>query len=91
MHGIGKRKRNQETNICRNLGGISHNEFWKRKSYAPDGIVCNVKNLRAIAEGTNIDDLPCKVTGYKKQNQILQQKNYIVDSKTQLNKLEDII
>lgn len=73
------------------LGGISHEEFLREKSYAPRGIKCSTKNLRAIIQGTNIDNLPDRITGNEFQNSILQQDNYVIDSTCQLHKLERIL
>jgi len=72
------------------LGGISHEDFWKNKSFAPRKIKCSVNNLRAICNGVSIGNLPDKTDGTESQNQILQQDNYIINSENQLEDLNEI-
>lgn len=43
--------RNVESNI---LGGISHEEFWNIKAFAPRGIICTTGNLNYIYENKEI-------------------------------------
>lgn len=62
------------------LGIISHNDFWKKKRYAPAGIKCSIKNLEAICNDVSIENLPDKRTGREYSNQILQKDNYVLDS-----------
>jgi len=57
------------------LGGITHEEFWRKKHFAPKGIECNLRNLSLIAQGET--SLPQAQAGLKK-NQILQQDNYVL-------------
>lgn len=70
------------------LGGISHQDFWNKKSFAPKGIRCSVSNLSAIV---NKKELPDKVIGNETKNKILQRDNFIISSETQLKRLEDIL
>jgi len=73
------------------LGGITHEEFWKVKKIAPKGIRCSVKNLAAIANGCNIQDLPDKTHADLKKSQYLQQENYVISSDTNLHNIESLI
>lgn len=73
------------------LGGISHADFWNRKSYAPRGIRCSVPNLRAITSGVEINRLPDPVRSYDRANNILQRNNYVINSETQLSRIENIL
>jgi len=76
------------------LGGISHENFWINKTFAPKGIKCSVPNLRAITNNTLIENLPQKLRGNEKRNEILQQDNYVISgesSKRQFCKLEEIL
>lgn len=73
------------------LGGISHDEFWKKKVFAPKGIKCTVKNLEALTNGVTINELPDKICGNENQNNILQQDNYIINSSNGLYDLKELI
>lgn len=70
------------------LGGISHDEFWRRKKLANKEIKCIKDNLRAIANGKTLVD---NERGTMPKNRFLQQDNYIISGETQLRKLEDIL
>lgn len=73
------------------LGGISHDEFWNKKVFAPKGIKCTVKNLEALTNGITINELPDKICGNESQNNILQQDNYIINSSNGLYDLKELI
>lgn len=82
------RKEVQRTIYAEVLGGISHEDFWNQKTIAPRGIRCSVKNLAAVVSGK---ELPDRIYGYEKKNEILQRENYVISSDTQLKRLEDIL
>ena len=52
------------------LGGISHDEFLRIRSYAPRGIRCSVQNLNAITRGVDINNLPDQVRPNDRPNNI---------------------
>lgn len=57
------------------LGGITHEEFWRKKHFAPKGIECNLRNLSLIANGGAVP--PPAPAGLRK-NQVLQQDNFLL-------------
>lgn len=71
------------------LGGISHEDFWRLKHFAPRGIRCDFTNLQYICNGNGYQFLPHRVMPYDTQNNIMQTDNYIV-SKDQLTSLHTI-
>ena len=71
------------------LGGITHDDFWKRKHLAEKGIRCTYHNLKAICDGCKTE-LPDRVIGSEKKTEILQQGNYIM-YKSELGNVESII
>lgn len=60
------------------LGGISHNNFWQYKAFAPEGIRCDKVNLNAITHGCDPNNPPNNVRSYDKKNNILQKDNYVI-------------
>ena len=58
------------------LGGVMHDEFWRKKHYIPRGIKCTYHNLRAACNEKS--DFPDKITGKEKKTEILQQDNYVL-------------
>ena len=64
------------------LGGITHENFWTRKHYAPKGIKCNVENLKRVCHGES-PEIGDPLTDSK--TQILQQNNYIISKDELLN------
>lgn len=68
------------------LGGITHEEFWRKKHFAPKGIQCNIQTLSAIASGAT--NLPLAPQGLNKTN-VLQQDNYLL-SCSELTPLEQL-
>lgn len=69
------------------LGGISHQEFWRIKHYAPAGMKCDLNNLTRICQGLE----PEKGNEGGKLTETLQQNNYVIDSRNELTRLENIL
>lgn len=68
------------------LGGISHDVFWENKHFAPRHMKCDYKNLSAVCRGEQYEML---YDGPK--TKWLQKDNYVLDSRTELVAVEDII
>ncbi|MCR5487503.1 MAG: hypothetical protein K6F35_08210 [Lachnospiraceae bacterium] len=68
------------------LGGISHQEFWQRKHFAPKNMKCDFKNLSAACRNGRIE---MQYEGRK--TEFLQTDNYILDSNTELHPVREII
>lgn len=60
------------------LGGISHNNFWKLKRLAQQGIKCDKYTLNTVCNGYNVQPLSTQEQQKLNKNNILQQHNYIV-------------
>lgn len=72
------------------LGGISHEDFWNKKIFAPKHIECNVTNLKAVVEGKKVRVLSQDEIRTRNPNSVLQQDNFVISSENQLSKLEEI-
>lgn len=83
---VSQLKRNR-TIFAEILGGISHNDFWRKKHYATKGIRCTYRNLKAICDGITV--LPDMIEGHEKKTEILQQDNYLL-YKDELNPVDSI-
>ena len=68
------------------LGGISHDDFWRNKHYAPQHMKCDYKNLQAVCKGEEIEML---YSGRKTES--LQRDNYILDSKNELISIQELL
>ena len=74
------------------LGGITHNTFWNEKHYAPRRMWCTVKNLEKLCQGKPFDMATEEEMNDKRlKTKILQRSNYILDGKTELIKIEELI
>lgn len=73
------------------LGGISHQDFWRKKKYAPKGIRCTVKNLNAIVNDIPVSNLPDKLTNGLRKSDILQQDNYVLSSYYDLDNIDELL
>lgn len=71
------------------LGGISHNNFWQLKHLAQQGIKCDKYTLNNVCTGGNVQPLHPQEKQQFKDNNILQQNNYIV-SRNSLSSLETL-
>ncbi len=69
------------------LGGITHKKFWEIKHFAPVGMKCNKNNLERICRGES----PEMADGSVSKTESLQQNNYVIDSRTELKRLSDLI
>lgn len=68
------------------LGGISHQDFWRLKHFAPAGIRCDSKNLTHICNGYGYNSIPSPVRPTDTANHIMQTDNYILS----LDKLQSL-
>ena len=68
------------------LGGISHADFWETKHFAPRGIQCSRMNLEAVCQGRQ----PVAGEG-NIVTEVLQQDNYVIDSRNELVPIEELL
>ncbi len=68
------------------LGGISHEEFWRKKHFAPKNMKCNYANLSAVCKGKAVEMI---YEGSKTAR--LQRDNYVLDSRTELKDIRGIL
>lgn len=68
------------------LGGISHEEFWRKKHFAPKNMKCNYANLSAVCKGKTVEMI---YEGSKTAR--LQRDNYVLDSRTELKDIREIL
>lgn len=68
------------------LGGISHKDFWNNKHFAPKNMKCDFRNLRAVCRN---EEYEMCYTGPK--TSYLQKDNYVLDSRDELHRVEDIL
>lgn len=74
------------------LGGIKHDLFWEGKHYAPEGMMCNVKNLENVCRNQKIImATKDQMHDERMKTRILQQSNYILDSMNELVPIENLI
>lgn len=71
------------------LGGISHEDFWTLKHFAPEGIRCDFPNLNHICNGFDCNNVPSPVMPGDNQNNIMQTDNYVISAKD-LDSLDNI-
>lgn len=69
------------------LGGITHDEFWRIKHFAPRGILCSKENLEKVCR--NMPPVAGELSAEK--TTVLQQDNYVIDSSNELVPLSQII
>lgn len=70
------------------LGGIRHADFWKKKHFAPQGMVCDYKNLSKVCEGKTPEMYESLFS--KTGKEALAKDNYILKS-TELLSVKDIL
>lgn len=71
------------------LGGITHQNFWQLKHYAPAGIECSKNNLDNICRGHNVPSLPLERINQLSKNKVLQTNNFVISS-NQLTSLKNL-
>ena len=79
----------QRTITCEILGAIDHDNFWKIKKYAPQGMMCTSDNLWKVVNGEARSSLEM-AQPWTRKNLKLQKDNFIVH-KNKLSPLEDIL
>ncbi len=67
-------------------GGISHDKFWQRKHFAPQGIKCDIQNLERVCKGEKPEIAP---EGMDREH-VLQRDNYILASRTELDNITQL-
>jgi len=67
-------------------GGIRHEQFWKMKHFAPEGILCTKPNLKKVCNGQE----PVIAPKGTKRELVLQKDNYIIDGETELEFILEI-
>ena len=68
------------------LGGITHDDFWEHKHFAPAGIRCSVANLEAVCLGEEVEP-----GDGERLNETLQVDNYVIDSQRELVPLNELL
>lgn len=74
------------------LGGISHDAFWREKHFAPRGMFCNKQNLENVCRNQDIQMATQEqLNDIRLKTKILQQNNYVLDSKYELSLIQTLL
>lgn len=74
------------------LGGIGHEAFWAGKHYAPRGMMCNKQNLENVCRNQNVEmATPEQMNDVRLKTKILQQNNFVLDSRNELMRIQDLL
>lgn len=74
------------------MGAITHDDFWRRKHTAPQYMMCEIQNLKDVCLNRPVVmATPQQISDPRMKTRILQQENYILNGRTELLPIEDLI
>lgn len=74
------------------MGAITHDDFWRRKHTAPQHMMCGIQNLNNVCQNQPvIMATPQQILDPRMKTRILQQENYILNGRTELLPIENLL
>lgn len=74
------------------MGAITHDDFWRRKHTAPQYMMCDIQNLNNVCQNQPvIMATPQQILDPRMKTRILQQENYILNGRTELLPIENLL
>lgn len=74
------------------MGAITHDDFWRRKHTAPQYMMCGIQNLNSVCQNQPvIMATPQQIMDPRMKTRILQQENYILNGRTELLPIENLL